>query len=159
MFQWNNFASENWSSWIEFRLRDDATIDTTNLHSISRKSGVYAIGRKIGRRTEPLYIGRTKNKIRDRVKSHLTIKLDEKNPKQPFKSRGSKGILNYVMAKKDNPSIPFNGFYVAFYETNHHVLVEQRYIKSLDPLANIQGALELPEGLTHKDILESPLDE
>jgi hypothetical protein len=172
LFQVGQDFGEGWSSWIDFRLRDDATIDLTKLYKIRRTSGVYAIGYKRRALMEVAYVGRTKNSMRDRVKSHLTIKIersdvyeehhqvvDEVKYRQgSVKSRGSKGIRDIIAAKYDTPSMPFDGFYVTFLPTKAHKIVESLYIKDLDPLANIQGALDLPPGLTHEDILKSDLE-
>lgn len=172
LFQVGQDFGAGWSSWFDFRLRDDATIDLTKLCEVKRISGVYAIGYKRRALMEIAYVGRTKNSMRDRARSHLTIKIeksdlyekhhqiaDEVRYRQgSVKSKGSKGIRDIVAAKYNTPSMPFDGFYVAFLPTKDHKIIESLYIKDLDPLANIQGGLDLPPGLTHEDILKSDLE-
>lgn len=136
-----------WSQWLKFHVEDNGKVDTTNLYQIPQTGGVYAIATRAFGGMQIHYVGRSKNNMKGRLRSHFGM----------YKN-GSEQIRVLLLAKKDNSNMPINGFYVTFLPTKGHKILEQKIIKNLDPLLNIDGGLELPEGLTYEDVLNSPLE-
>jgi hypothetical protein len=141
-----------WTQWIRCKVNQRGEVDTSGLcGSALNTSGIYAIAthtsRVWGGSYHIHYVGRTRGKMRDRLKNHLHLHRN-----------GSKQIRAILLQKRDIPSSPLNALYVACFPTKEHKLLEKARIQSIDPLLNLRGGRDLPPGLTHQDILRSEHD-
>lgn len=148
-----------WSKWIECKFNTKGELDLSNLQKAPTSAGLYAIGTNTGNKYNTYYVGRSKNSIRTRLKSHLS-------------GKDNKVIASILNNKKERPNAPtqpkalYFTFLEIFTEEEKETIkarleiMEAIYITATDrPIANLIKGAKLPEGLRETDVFRSPLED